>query len=115
MVSAALEVENMTVPRDLIERARGRDRAMPCLHRLVKDVLGGALVGHVSRNSTAVEARKRPAPKPTARRKPKRRRGRPRKGEEVVRGQEDPGCLERQSSGMSLDEMLDDLAKGALP
>ena len=71
---------------------------------LVKDALGGELVGHVSRDSTAIEARERPAPKPA--KKPKRRRGRPRKGEEVER---EPGRLERQADGMSLDEMLDDL------
>ena len=40
--------------------------------------------------------------------KPKRGRGRPRKGEEV---EKEPGRLERQSNGMSLEEMLDDLPK----
>ena len=73
---------------------------------LVKDALGGELVGHVSRDSTAIEARETPAPKPAAGPKPKRRRGRPRKGEEVER---EPRRLERQSGGMSLEDMLDDL------
>lgn len=72
---------------------------------LVKDALGGELVGHVSRDATAIEARETPAPKPASG-KPKRRRGRPRKGEEV---EKEPSRLERQSGGMSLDEMLDDL------
>ena len=45
--------------------------------------LGDHLVGHVSRDATAIEARERPAPKPRAE-KPKRR-GRPRKGEERPR------------------------------
>ena len=72
---------------------------------LVKDALGEELIGHVSRDSTAIEARETPAPKPAKR--PKRRRGRPRKGEEV---EKEPSRLERQwSGGMSLDEMLDDL------
>ena len=73
---------------------------------LVKDALGGELVGHVSRDPTAIEARETPAPRPAAGKRPKRGRGRPRKGEEAER---EPGRLERQSSGMSLEEMLDDL------
>ncbi len=72
---------------------------------LVKDALGGELVGHVSRDPTAIETREAPAPKPASG-TPKRRRGRPRKGEEAER---EPGRLERQSGGMSLEEMLDDL------
>ena len=37
---------------------------------------------------------------------PKRKRGRPRKGEKVAK---EPGRLERQSDGMNLEQMLDDL------
>jgi hypothetical protein len=43
---------------------------------------GPKLVGHVSRDATAIEAPERPAPKPAATPKPPRQRGRPRKGEE---------------------------------
>ena len=43
---------------------------------------GPKLVGHVSRDATAIEAPERPAPKPAATPKPPRKRGRPRKGEE---------------------------------
>ncbi len=75
---------------------------------LVKEALGAELIGHVSRDSTAIEGREKPAPKPAAGKKPKRRRGRPRKGEEV---EKEPGRLERQSNGMSLKEMLDDLPR----
>ncbi len=75
---------------------------------LVKEALGAELIGHVSRDSTAIEGREKPAPKPAAGKKPKRRRGRPRKGEEV---EKEPGRLERQSNGMSLKEMLADLPR----
>ncbi len=75
---------------------------------LVKEALGAELIGHVSRDSTAIEGRKKLAPKPATGKKPKRRRGRPRKGEEVTK---EPGRLERQSNGMSLEEMPNDLPR----
>ncbi len=74
---------------------------------LVEETLGDELIGHVSRDSTAIEAREKPAPKPKAK-TPKRKRGRPRKGEEKPK---QPDRLERQVNGMDLDEMLDDLPK----
>ena len=43
---------------------------------------GDHLVGHVARDSTAIEARERPARRPRAPAEPKRKRGRPRKGKE---------------------------------
>jgi hypothetical protein len=67
------------------------------------------LVGHISRDSTKIDARERPErvtePEPEA---PKRKRGRPKKGEE--RSAKEPTRLERQST-MSLADMLDDLPK----
>ena len=42
---------------------------------LVEETLGDELIGHVSRDSTAIEAREKPAPKPKAK-TPKRKRGR---------------------------------------
>ena len=74
---------------------------------LVAETLGDALIGHVSRDSTAIEARETPAPKPKAR-TPNRKRGRPRKGAERTK---EPGRLERQANGMDLDERLDALPK----
>lgn len=74
---------------------------------LVADVLGEALIGHVSRDSTAIEGREAAAAKPKVK-TPQRRPGRPRKGEERPKT---PSRLERQADGMSLDEMLDDLPK----
>ena len=74
---------------------------------LVVGVLGEALIGHVSRDSTAIEGREAAVAKPKVER-PKRRPGRPRKGEERPKT---PTRLERQADGMSLKAMLDDLPK----
>ena len=74
---------------------------------LVVDVLGGALIGHVSRDSTAINGREAAVAKPKVK-TPKRRPGRPRRGEERPKT---PPRLERQANGMSLSAMLDDLPK----
>jgi hypothetical protein len=75
---------------------------------LIEETHADRLVGHISRDSTAIEAREKPAksdqPKPLA--QPKRQRGRPRKGEE--RPIEPPRRIERQL-GMTLPAMLKDL------
>ena len=79
---------------------------------LVKEfIIGDSIVGHVSRNSTAIPAREKPTPKCKSDQKPmKRKRGRPRKGEE--RPPKDKTRLERQAAGdMTLEQMLDDLPK----
>ena len=63
------------------------------------------LVGHLSRASTAIEAREKPAAKQKAPPPPKRKRGQPKKGEER------PKVLKRldRQATMSLPAMLDDL------
>ena len=63
------------------------------------------LVGHLSRDSTAIEAREKPAAKEKAPPPPKRKRGRPKKGEER------PKVLTRldRQAAMTLPAMLDDL------
>jgi hypothetical protein len=75
---------------------------------LIKETHADRLVGHISRDSTAIEAREKPAkpeqPEPVA--QPKRKRGRPRKDE--VRPPEPPRRIERQL-GMTVPEMLADL------
>jgi len=78
---------------------------------LIRKSYAEELVGHISRDSTAIVAREKPVKKSSeARREEKpKKRGRPRKGEERVK---EPTRLERQSAGMSLKEMLDDLPKG---
>ncbi len=76
------------------------------MHRaLIASCYQEGLVGHISRDSTAIQARERPAAKEPA--PAKRKPGRPRKGEE-------PAKKERRvvrQLGMSLQEMEEDLPK----
>jgi len=76
---------------------------------LIKNYQAERLVGHISRDATAIEARekaikKEKAPEP----KVKMKRGRPKKGEE--RPPSEPPQLERQLN-MSLEEILSGLSK----
>ena len=75
---------------------------------LIKKTLGSHLVGHISRDATAIEAREKPAKaeKPEIAVPPKRKRGRPKKGEMVAK--KAPRRLECQAS-QSLAQMLADL------
>ena len=77
---------------------------------LIQDTHSDRLVGHISRDSTAIEAREKPAKsdKPAAAPKPKLKRGRPRKGE--LRPPPPPSRIERQR-GMTLAAMLADLPR----
>ena len=78
---------------------------------LIKTGYEGEIVGHISRDATAIEARERPAKvdKPQSDEpNPKRKRGRPKKGEVVP--PKEPRRLERQGT-MTLSEMLADLPK----
>ena len=79
---------------------------------LINEHLKDQLIGHISRDSTAIEAREKPQKKEkiadkSKSQKPKRKPGRPKKGEEQVK---DPTRLERQQS-MTLVEALKDLPK----
>lgn len=71
---------------------------------LIKQHLSEQLIGHIARDSTAIEGHEKPAKKAPAE-PPKR--GRPRKGEE--RAPPAPTRIERQVAGMSLPAMLADL------
>lgn len=77
---------------------------------LIKATQSERIIGHVGRDSTAIEARakpvKKPKPKPPADSAPKKR-GRPKKGEESPK---EPTRLERQPA-MSIEECIDDLPK----
>ena len=86
------------------------DSALPSrLHEaLIEHTLHDHLVGHLSRDSTAIEGREKPTPKPPQPAKPKRKRGRPRKDEQ--RPPKQPRRLERQPD-MSLPEMIADLPR----
>ena len=77
---------------------------------LIRDTHADRLVGHISRDSTAIEAREKPAKpdKPSPEPKPRHKRGRPRKGES--RPAPPPGRIERQQ-GMTLAAMLADLPR----
>ncbi|MDE0445970.1 MAG: hypothetical protein OXH96_04795 [Spirochaetaceae bacterium] len=72
---------------------------------LIENTMAEQLVGHVSRDATAIEGREKATPKPKQPAKPKRKRGRPRRGEERPK---EPTRLQRQQQ-MTLPEMLDDL------
>lgn len=74
---------------------------------LIKATYKDCIVDHISRDATAIEARETPVrPEPTAAKAPKRKRGRPKKGEVVP--EKEPRRLERQE-GQTLAEMLADL------
>jgi len=79
---------------------------------LIKDKLSGEIIGHILRDSTEIEAREKPekaikAEAESAVDKPKRKKGRPKKGEEPVK---EPTRLERQQA-MTLQEMIADLPR----
>jgi hypothetical protein len=65
------------------------------------------IIGHISRDSTAINAREKPAKKEPKTKAPAKR-GRPKKGEKRPKAMT---RLERQASGMTLAAMLDDLPK----
>ncbi|MDP2673551.1 MAG: transposase [Dehalococcoidia bacterium] len=73
---------------------------------LIKSTLHDRLVGHLSRDGTAIEAREKPVQKPEQPPQPPKKRGRPKHGEEPVR--RPPTRLERQQT-MTLEEMCADL------
>ena len=79
---------------------------------LIKRTYEDRLVGHISRDATAIEAREKPVktapPARSTAARPKRKRGRPRKGEVVEK--KEPRRLERQGD-MSLAEMLAELPR----
>jgi Transposase DDE domain/Transposase domain (DUF772) len=73
---------------------------------LIRKTHKDRLVGHISRDATAIEAREKPMKAPQAPAAVPRKRGRPKKGEAVAK--KEPRRLERQT-GMTLAEMLADL------
>lgn len=73
---------------------------------LIEQHLGEQIVGHISRDSTAINAREKPEKKLAETDKKPKKRGRPKKGEERPK---EPTRLERQAAGQSLPEMLAEL------
>jgi Transposase DDE domain len=80
---------------------------------LIQDTHADRLVGHISRDSTAIEAREKPAKSARPESAPRRKRGRPRKGE--IRPAPPSSRIERQRGmaqcGMSAAAMLADLSR----
>jgi len=75
---------------------------------LIQTSYAQTIVGHISRDSTAIQAREKAAKKePKAKSEPKKR-GRPKKGEERPKMMT---RIERQAAGMPLDAMLEELPK----
>jgi len=79
---------------------------------LIERSLSDQIIGHIFRDSTEIETREKPQGKAKPetgpnKEKPKRKRGRPKKGEERFK---EPTRLERQK-GMTLAEMLEELPK----
>ena len=73
---------------------------------VIKEHMGDKIVGHISRDSTSIDAREKPVRKIKIL-KPKKKRGRPRKGEIRIK---ELTRLERQQS-MGAMEMLEELPK----
>jgi hypothetical protein len=78
---------------------------------LIRQHVGPHVVGHLSRDSTAIEGREKPVKRDLAKKsksnQPVRKRGRPRKGETPV--PREPTRIQRQAAGMELKAMLDEL------
>ena len=73
---------------------------------VIKRHLGDLLIGHISRDSTAIVAREKPIKPEVKKESPTKKRGRPKKGEERIK---EPTRLEKQSADMSLSRMKADL------
>lgn len=89
------------------------ESALPSIvhEALIIEFQSDRLVGHISRDSTAISAREKAEKRSNEAdaEKPKRKRGRPKKGEEP-RPPKEPERLEKQKT-MKLDQMLEDLPK----
>jgi|AntAceMinimDraft_17_1070374.scaffolds.fasta_scaffold56216_1 hypothetical protein len=74
---------------------------------VIKEHMGDKIVGHISRDSTSIDAREKPVRNKIKAVKAKKKRGRPRKGEVRVK---EPTRIERQQS-MDVEKMLEELPK----
>jgi transposase len=75
---------------------------------MIERHLGDQLIGHISRDSTAIVAREKPTKPEAKKENSPKKRGRPKKGEAPIK---EPTRLEKQSAGMSLSEMKADLPR----
>ena len=108
--SRAGQVPDATIFSRAFKEFAKADLATRAHASLIERTHKGRLVGHISRDATAIEAREKPVKikveAPVEPAPPKRKRGRPRKGEVVAKPE--PRRLERQA-GMTLAQMLADL------
>jgi hypothetical protein len=74
---------------------------------LIKQHMGNTIIGHISRDSTSIDAREKPVKKNIKVPKQKKKRGRPAKGEIRIK---ELTRLERQQS-MGAEEMLEELPR----
>ncbi len=74
--------------------------------QIVDGYLGEQLIGHISRDSTSIQAREKPEQKKKAKKQPAKERGRPKKGEERIK---EPTRIEKQFAGISIAAMKSDL------
>ena len=70
---------------------------------IIKEYLGEQLIGHISRDSTSINAREKPLRKPKKQAAAPKKRGRPKKGEIRVK---EPTRLENQFLRMTIQAML---------
>ncbi len=73
---------------------------------IIKEYFDNQIIGHVSRDSTAINVREKPLKKPKKEVTPAKKRGRPKKGEVRIKEQT---RLEKQSLNMTIKTMLADL------
>jgi len=84
-----------------------RDKLPERVHAsVVKNSYRNEIIGHISRDSTAIDAREKPAVKEKAVKAAPQKRGRPKKGEERPKKKT---RLEKQINDMTVEEMLEDL------
>ena len=82
-------------------------RILEAVHEsTISNHMSDHLVGHISRDSSKIAVREKPAPKMPETPKPKRKRGRPKKGESVA--PKEKTRIEKQKT-MTLEETLADL------
>jgi len=78
---------------------------------MIRNYLKAKLVGHISRDATAIEGREKHIEKPKKEPQAKRRRGRPKKGEEVQKRKEPEFTRLDLQVGRSLQENIEELPK----
>jgi hypothetical protein len=76
---------------------------------MVRNHLKDKVIGHISRDATAIEGREKPAKKPKVEAQPKQRRGRPKKGEKQEKGNKPQFTRLDLQVGRSLQENIAEL------